>query len=73
MLRIAFRRLGTHKVYFDPIGRTVLPQGAAPVYKTGQYFIAKDYEYRGVVLFPQKIELVTDDNRNGTHEVFLKL
>ena len=55
------------QLYFTQVGK--VPIAPQPVLPTGQFFIAKNFEYRGVVLFPQKVELVTDDDRNGTQQV----
>jgi len=59
------------KHYFSPVGK-VLNQHQT-VFPSGQYFIAKEYEYRGIILFDQKLTLITDDNKNGTNEVFYEI
>ena len=64
------KRCSHPQLYFTQVGKVI--SSSENLFQTGQFFIAKEYEYRGIILFPQKVELVTDDDRNGTFQV-LKL
>jgi len=58
-------------VDYVAIGKAAMisPKSRGLPYPSGQFFIARDFEYRGVVLCDQKVTIVSDDEAtNGTVE-----
>jgi len=57
------------QVYFTAIGKVPSNPKRDRPFEPGQFFIARDYEYRGIVLLPQQVETVSDDDSNGNIEM----
>jgi len=57
------------QVYFTAIGKVPSNPKRDRPFEPGQFFIARDYEYRGIVLLPQQVETVSDDDSNGHIEM----
>ena len=57
------------QVYFTAIGKVPSSPKRDRAFPPGQFFIARDFEYRGIVLLPQQVQTVSDDENNGITEV----
>ena len=56
------------KLVFTPVG-SISPPLPAGKFQPGQFFIAKNYEYRGLVLLSQETEVIGKGSISSSKEI----